>query len=80
MLSAKAQILEDLKFHPTTFKELQLTNEQVCIHGSLGILTGVTCSVSVRDGKESNVRSQMIAVYVEENQKVVLVDFQTTPS
>lgn len=58
---SKVQILEDLKFHPITFKELQLTNEQVRIHGSVGILTGITRTVSVWDGKESNVRSQMSA-------------------
>jgi ketosteroid isomerase-like protein len=75
---SKAQILEDLKIHPITFKELQLTNEQARIHGSVGILTGVA-TVSVRDGKECDVRSQMIAVYVEEKQKIVLVHFQTTP-
>ena len=50
---SKAQILEDLKFHPITFKELQLTNEQVRIHGSVGILTGITRTVSVLTEKKA---------------------------
>ena len=76
---SKAQILEDLKIHPMTFKTLELTNERVRIHGSVGILTGVSRTVAVRDGKESDVRAQMIAVYAEEKKKIVLVHFQTTP-
>lgn len=76
---SKAQILEDLTIHPISFKKLELSNAQVRIHGSVGILTGVSRTVAVRDGIESNVRSQMIAVYAEENKKLVLVHFQTTP-
>lgn len=76
---SKAQILEDLKIHPISFKKLELSNAQVRIHGSVGILTGVSRTVAMRDGIESNVRSQMIAVYAEENKKLVLVHFQTTP-
>jgi ketosteroid isomerase-like protein len=76
---SKAQILEDLKVHPITFVKLELANELVRIHGSVGILTGVSRTVAVRDGKESDVRAEMIAVYAEENQKIALVHFQTTP-
>jgi ketosteroid isomerase-like protein len=78
MLS-RAQILEDLKIHPMTFRKLELENELVRIHGSVGILTGISRTVTVRDSKESDVRSHMIAVYAEENEKIVLVHFQTTP-
>jgi ketosteroid isomerase-like protein len=76
---SKAQILEDLKTHPMTFKKLELANEVVHIHGSVGILTGVARTVAVRNGQESDVHSQMIAVYAEENKKLVLGYFQTTP-
>jgi len=74
---SKAQILEDLEIHLMTFKKVELANELVHIHGSVGILMGVSRTVAVRDGKESDVRSQMIAVYAEENKKIVLVHFQS---
>jgi len=62
-----------------TVEKLELADEQVRIHGPVENLTGVGRIVAVRDGKESDVRSQMIALYAQENEKIVLVHFRTTP-
>src|SRR5277367_1004779 len=49
----KAQILDDLKSHAMSFKSIELANEKIRIYGAIGILTGDSQIVTVRDGRES---------------------------
>src|ERR1700722_5630470 len=60
---SKAQILDDLKTHSVTFTSIELTNEKIRIHGSVGILTGDSKITTLRDGKESQTEFRLVAVY-----------------
>jgi ketosteroid isomerase-like protein len=75
----KAQILADLKTHSMSFKSIELTNEKIRIHGSVGILTGDSEITSVRDGRESTTGFRLIAVYNKQNDRIELVHFQSSP-
>jgi ketosteroid isomerase-like protein len=76
---SKAQILEDLKAHALSFKSIELTNENIRIHGSVGILTGDSQITTVRDGEESNTGFRLVAVYSKQNGRIELVHFQSSP-
>jgi ketosteroid isomerase-like protein len=74
---SKQQILDDLKEHSMIFRSISLTNEQVRVHGPVGILTGDSEAITVRDGKESATKVRLVAVYVRENDRLALVHFQS---
>jgi ketosteroid isomerase-like protein len=76
---SKAQILDDLKAHAMSFKSIELTNEKIRIHGSVGILTGDSKILTVRDGKESKTEFRLVAVYSKQNGRIELVHFQSSP-
>jgi ketosteroid isomerase-like protein len=75
----KAQILDDLKIHAMTFSSIELTNEKIRIHGSVGILTGDSNITTVRDGRESQTAFRLVAVYCKQNDRIELVHFQSSP-
>ena len=74
---SKQQILDDLKEHSMIFRSISLTNEQVRVHGPVGILTGDSEAIAMRDGKESATKVRLVAVYVRENDRLALVHFQS---
>jgi len=74
---SKAQILDDLKTHAMSFSSIELTNETIRIYGSVGILTGDSKSVALRDGNESKARVRLIAVYRKQDDRIELVHFQS---
>jgi ketosteroid isomerase-like protein len=76
---SKAQILDDLKIHAMSFSSIELANEKIRIHGSVGILTGGSKITTVRDGKESLTTFRLVAVYCKQNGRVQLVHFQSSP-
>jgi len=74
---SKAQILDDLKTHAMRFSSIELTNETIRIYGSVGILTGDSKTVALRDGKESEAWVRLVAVYRKQNDRIELVHFQS---
>ena len=76
---SKVQILDDLQTHSMSFKSIELTNEQIRLHGSVGILTGDSKIATVRDGKESTTGIRLVAVYCKQNNRIELVHFQSSP-
>jgi ketosteroid isomerase-like protein len=76
---SKAQILDDLKSHSMSFTSIELTNEKIRIHDSVGVLTGDSKITSVRDGKESSTEFRLVAVYCKQGDRIVLVHFQSSP-
>ena len=74
---SKAQILDDLKTHAMRFSSIELTNETIRIYGSVGILTGDSKTVALRDGKESKALARLVAVYRKQNDRIELVHFQS---
>jgi len=76
---SKAQILDDLRAHSMSFESIELTNEEIRIYGSLGILTGDSTTMTVRDGKRSKTEFRLVAVYCRQNARIELVHFQSSP-
>jgi ketosteroid isomerase-like protein len=76
---SKAQILDDLKVHTMSFSSIELTNEKIRIFGSVGILTGDSKIITVRDGRESESEFRLVAVYCKQNDRIELVHFQSSP-
>ena len=76
---SKAQILDDLTAHSMSFQSIELTNEKIRIYGSVGVLTGDSTIATVRDGKESNTRFRLVAVYCKKSDRIELVHFQSSP-
>ncbi len=76
---SKAQILDDLKTHAMSFPSIELTNEKIRIFGSVGILTGDSKITTVRDGIPGKTGFRLVAVYYEENDRIELVHFQSSP-
>jgi ketosteroid isomerase-like protein len=74
---SKAQILDDLKAHAMSFSSIELTNETIRIYGSVGILTGDSKTIALRDGKESKAQIRLVAVYRKQNDRIELVHFQS---
>jgi ketosteroid isomerase-like protein len=74
---SKAQILDDLKAHAMRFSSIELTNETIRIYGSVGILTGDSKTIALRDGKESKAQIRLVAVYRKQNDRIELVHFQS---
>jgi ketosteroid isomerase-like protein len=72
----KTQILDDLKTHSMSFSSIELTNETIRIYGSVGILTGDNKTVAVRDGKVSDARARIVAVYRKHDDRIEPVHFQ----
>src|SRR5271163_2043466 len=64
---SKAQILDDLKAHSMSFKSIELTNERIRVCGPVGILTGDSEIVTVRDGSESKSEFRLVAVYYKQD-------------
>ena len=75
----KAQILDDLKAHAMSFHSIELTNERIRIYGPVGVLTGDSKTITVRDGKESETRFRLVAVYSKRGGRIELVHFQSSP-
>jgi ketosteroid isomerase-like protein len=76
---SKAQILDDLKAHSMTFNSIELTNEKIRIRGLVGILTGDSKIITMRDGRESKSEFRLIAVYCKRSDRIELVHFQSSP-
>jgi ketosteroid isomerase-like protein len=76
---SKAQILDDLKLHVMSFESIELTNEKIRIFGSVGILTGDSKITTVRDGIPGKSAFRLVAVYSEQNGRIELVHFQSSP-
>ena len=75
----KDEILRDLRESGLAFKSIELTGEEVRIHGDTGILTGESRTIAERLGALSSAHFRFIAVYVQMDEVLRLVHFQSTP-
>jgi ketosteroid isomerase-like protein len=74
----KEQVLKDLRDRGLTFESIDLEREEVRVFGSVAILTGESTTVSSRDGRTTRAHFRLVAVYVEEDEGIRLVHFQST--
>ena len=76
MLS-KQEVLDDLQVGGLEFKEIEIAEVKVRIHGDTGILTATSRTVTSRQGQESKSNIRLVAVYAAEQGRLRLVHFQS---
>lgn len=74
---SKDEVLKDLRVGGLEFKEIELADVKVRIHGDSAILTGASRTVTSRQGREAKSRFRLVAVYVTDQGKPRLVHFQS---
>ena len=74
----KQQVLRDLREQGLRIHSIEVEGAAVRVIGSVAILTAASKTVSSRDGKESQARFRLVAVYSQEGNAIRLVHFQST--
>ena len=74
----KEEVLTDLSSGDLVFKSIELMNEYVRLVGSVAILTGESRTITERNGVASESHFRLVAVYVETEEKLRLLYFQST--
>jgi len=74
----KEDVLTDLRTGDLDFKSIELMNEHDRLVGSVAILTGDSRTIAKRDGISSESHFRLVAVYVETEEKLRLLYFQST--
>ena len=74
----KQQILKELREEVLRIHSIELKDAVVRVVGSAAILTATTKTVTSRNGKESQARFRLVAVYGQEGDAIRLVHFQST--
>ena len=75
---SKQEVLQDLRSGGLRFHSIELSQTEVRMYGSTGVLTAECQAVSSRSGMESVSHFRLIAVYVQQEQSIKLVHFQST--
>jgi hypothetical protein len=73
----KDQVLKDLR-QGLTFHSIDMKDMVVRLLGSTAILTAESRTVTSRNGKQSQARFRLVAVYTQEAGAIRLVHFQST--
>ena len=76
VLSREA-VLKDLRVGGLEFKEIEIADVKVRIHGDTAILTAASRTVTSRQGKEAKSHIRLVAVYVADQSRPRLVHFQS---
>jgi ketosteroid isomerase-like protein len=74
---SKEEVLTDLRIGGLQFKEIEIADVKVRIHGDTGILTAANQTLTSRQGKETKSRFRFVAVYAAEQGRPRLVHFQS---
>src|SRR6267378_979506 len=74
---SKQEVLKDLQIGGLEFKEVEVADVMVRIHGEVAILTGVSRTVTSRQAKETASHFRLVAVYVADRSGPRLVHFQS---
>jgi len=74
---SKEEILADLRIGGLAIKAIEIADVKVRIHGDTAILTGVSRTVTSRQGKETTSHFRLVAVYVADRIGPRLVHFQS---
>ncbi len=74
---SKEEVLADLRVGGLEFKEIEVADVKVRIHGDAAILTGVSRTVTSRQAKETTSHFRLVAVYVADRGGPRLVHFQS---
>src|SRR5258708_36167755 len=74
---SKEEVLKDLRIGGLEFKEIEVADVKVRIHGDTAILTATSRTTTSRQGKEAKSHIRIVAVYVANQGRPRLVHFQS---
>jgi ketosteroid isomerase-like protein len=74
---SKEEVLADLRIGGLAVKAIEIADVKVRIHGDAAILTGVSRTVTSRQGKGAKSHIRLVAVYVADRSGPRLVHFQS---
>jgi ketosteroid isomerase-like protein len=74
---SKQEVLKDLQIGGLEFKEIEVADVKVRIHGDNAILTATSRTTTSRRGKEAKSHIRLVAVYVANQGGPRLVHFQS---
>jgi hypothetical protein len=74
----KQEVMQDLRCGGLRFHSIELGRTEVRMYGSTAVLTAESQALSSRQGTESRSHFRLIAVYVQQEQSIKLVHFQST--
>jgi hypothetical protein len=74
----KQEVMQDLRCGGLRFHSIELGQTEVRMYGSTAVLTAESQALSSRQGTESRSHFRLIAVYVQQEQSIKLVHFQST--
>jgi hypothetical protein len=74
----KGEVLSDLRSGGLIFKAIALEEEQVRLYGPMALLTGMSTTVSERNGLESRSQFRLTAIYREYDLRIHLLHVQST--
>jgi len=74
---SKEEVLGDLRVGGLEFKEIEVADVKVRIHGDTAILTATSRTTTSRQGKEAQSHIRLVAVYVADQGTPRLVHFQS---
>ena len=74
---SKQEVLKDLQIGGLEFKEVEVADVKVRIHGDTAILTAVSRTVTSRQAEATTSHFRLVAVYAAEQGRPRLVHFQS---
>ena len=74
---SKQEVLKDLQVGGLEFKNIEIADTKVRIHGDTAILTAVSRTVTSRQAKETTSHFRLVAIYAAERDRPRLVHFQS---
>ena len=74
---SKEEVLKDLQVGGLEFKNIEIADTKVRIHGDTAILTAVSRTVTSRQGAATTSHFRLVAVYAAEQGSPQLVHFQS---
>ncbi|HMI57769.1 MAG TPA: nuclear transport factor 2 family protein [Gemmatimonadaceae bacterium] len=75
---SKREVLHDLRSGALRVHSIELGQNEVRMYGPTAVLTAETRTVTSQDGMESRSHFRLVAVYVQQEQSIKLVHFQST--
>jgi ketosteroid isomerase-like protein len=74
---SKQEVMRDLQVGGLEFKNIEIADTKVRIHGDTAILTAASRTVMSRKGKDAKSHTRLVAVYVANQGGPRLVHFQS---
>src|SRR5580704_14282676 len=74
---SKQEVMRDLQVGGLEFKNIEIADTKVRIHGDTAILTAASRTVMSRQGKDAKSHTRLVAVYVANQGGPRLVHFQS---